>query len=267
MPSGPPGFPSVSPLPTPTWHGLSLPAAPCSATSHSLCVDRNQRRCGACVQAPAPCMGCSSLPFPPCQWECRLLSSSPRNPTWGEFTGPDPAHDNLTGTWSACPRCPLSHGTQHLPPQTPPLSSVSVGRRHHCFSWRPGWTQPPPLMLPRSGAAGQFWVRRKEGRWYLVPGSVTTCVKWSVFLAWPCFLGPYAFLSHWPLLVPSLRTCVLSCHSPGRTSTPQSLWPHRFLQRQCHFFSACGVPIAPQMWAGKEGRRKCRGVLGLKGAS
>ncbi|XP_059748785.1 ninein-like protein isoform X1 [Bos taurus] len=194
-------------------------------------------------------MGCSSLPFSPCQWECRLLTSSPRNPTWGEFTGPDPAHDNLTGTRSACPRCPLSHGTQHLPPQTPPLSSVSVGRRHHCFSWRPGWSQPPPLMLPRSGAAGQFWVRRKEGRWYLVPGSVTTCVKWSVFLAWPCFLGPYAFLSHWPLLVPSLRTCVLSCHSPGRTPTPQSLWPHRFLQRQCHFFSACGVPIAPQMWA------------------
>ena len=171
------------------------------------------------------------------------------------------------GTWSARRRCPLSLGTQHLPPQIPPLSSVSLGRRYHCFSWRPGWTQPPLLMLPRSGAAGQFWVRGREGRWYVVPGSVTTCVKQSVFLAWNCFLGPYAFLSHWPLLVPSFRTCVLSCHSPGRTPTPQSLWPHRFLQRQCHFFSACGVPIAPQMWAGKEGRRKCRGVLRLKGAS
>ena len=77
------------------------------------------------------------------------------------------------GPWSACPRCPLSPGTQHLPPQTPALSSVSVGRWLHCFSWRPGWTQPPPLMLPRSGAAGQFRVRGREGRWYLAPGSMT----------------------------------------------------------------------------------------------
>ena len=77
------------------------------------------------------------------------------------------------GTWSARRRCPLSLGTQHLPPQIPPLSSVSLGRWYHCFSWRPGWTQPPPLMLPRSGAAGQFWVRGREGRRYLVPGSIT----------------------------------------------------------------------------------------------
>ncbi|XP_043740922.1 uncharacterized protein LOC122682168 isoform X5 [Cervus elaphus] len=69
------------------------------------------------------------------------------------------------GTWSSCPRCPLSHGTQHLPPKTPSLSSVSVHCWHHCFSWRPGWTQPPPLMLPRSEAAGQFRVRRREKRW------------------------------------------------------------------------------------------------------
>lgn len=58
-------------------------------------------------------------------------------------------------------------------PQTPALSSVSVGHRHHCFLWRPGWTQPPPLMLPRSGSAGQFWVRGREGRWCLAPGSMT----------------------------------------------------------------------------------------------
>ena len=47
------------------------------------------------------------------------------------------------------------------------------GRWHHCFSWRPGWTQPPPLMLPRSEAAGQFRVRRRETRWSLVPGNLT----------------------------------------------------------------------------------------------
>ncbi|XP_043334529.1 uncharacterized protein LOC122447872 [Cervus canadensis] len=77
------------------------------------------------------------------------------------------------GTWSSCPRCPLSHGTQHLLPKTPSLSSVSVHCWHHCFSWRPGWTQHPPLMLPRSEAAGQFRVRRRETRWYLVPGTMT----------------------------------------------------------------------------------------------
>ena len=47
------------------------------------------------------------------------------------------------------------------------------GRWHHCFSWRPGWTQPPPLMLRRSEAAGQFRVRRRETRWSLVPGNLT----------------------------------------------------------------------------------------------
>ena len=31
----------------------------------------------------------------------------------------------------------------------------------------------PAQMLPRSGAAGQFRVRGREGRWYLVPGSMT----------------------------------------------------------------------------------------------
>ena len=72
----------------------------CSPLSnhHSLCVDRKQSRCGACMQAPAPCMGCSSLPFPPCQWEHPLLSSSPGSSHMGRFTRPDPAHDNLTGT-------------------------------------------------------------------------------------------------------------------------------------------------------------------------
>ena len=50
------------------------------------------------MQAPAPCMGCSSLPFAPCQWERLLLSRSPGSSRWGEVTGPDPAHEYPTGS-------------------------------------------------------------------------------------------------------------------------------------------------------------------------
>ena len=158
----------------------------CAAAAHShlpwLSFSRTSPRSkgGEPVCWPLPAAwGTQSLLFPPCQGVRSLLSSSPGSSHTGEITGPG-----------------SSPGTQQLPPQTPPLFPVSVGQWHH---W-PGGTQPPPLMVPRSGAAEL--VRRREGRWYSALGSVTHLCE--TVLSFPDLaLLPWILSPNLPVLVAS----------------------------------------------------------------